>query len=55
MRRRQARSKRGLAIGWSEARVDERFLQAQIALVVQCLGEVLEDAPHLARAELRVR
>lgn len=37
-------------LGWREAPIDERFLQIQIALVVQCLSEDFEDAPQHADA-----
>ena len=38
-------------LGWREAPVDERFLQIQIAFVVECLGEDFEDAPQHAGAD----
>ena len=38
-------------LGRREAPVDERFMQIQIAFVVECLGEDLEDAPQHARAD----
>src|SRR5262249_48730726 len=37
-------------LGWREAPIDERFLQIQIAFVVECLSEDFEDAPQHARA-----
>ena len=37
-------------LGWREAPVDERFVQVQIAFVVESLGEYFQDAPQHARA-----
>jgi hypothetical protein len=39
------------ALGRREAPVDERFMQIQIAFVVECLGEDLEDAPQNTRPD----
>jgi hypothetical protein len=44
----QARS----VLGWGKARVDERFLQVQIAFIVESLGEHFQDAPQNAGAIL---
>ena len=38
-------------LGWREAPIDERFLQIQIALVVERLSEDFEDAPQHADAD----
>jgi hypothetical protein len=37
-------------LSWREAPVDERFLQVQMAFVVESLGEHFHDAPQHARA-----
>ena len=38
-------------LGWRETPIDERFLQIQMAFVVQCLSEDFEDAPQHAEAD----
>ena len=35
---------RASLLGWRETPIDERFLQIQIALLVECLSEDFEDA-----------
>jgi hypothetical protein len=37
-------------LGWREAAVDKRFLQIQMAFVVECLGEDLKDTLQHTRA-----